>query len=570
MITRRGFIGGLAGASIVIGAGMQPAAAAERTFRRRCAVAVIGGGVGGVAAALAALARGRSVILTEESSMLGGQFTSQLVPPDEHYWVEPSMGAYGQTATYAELRQRVRDSYKRWRPVTEQFKADSEANPGNAWVSRIAAEPMVWRNRIDDLLAPYLASGRLKVLTECRPIGAGMIGDRINKVGVRHVNGDRTLIEARIFIDATETGDVLPVVGADHTIGREGNLASGRRELHNRFPDPDPNDQQAITWVAAVGYDPNGDHRTAAPPSYATHRPAFDAFFADRLFDPTREWAWTNDSDGVMRDNPNFWSYRRVIARSNFTVDLEEVSLINFACNDYKGGVIVGVPDSERDKHLAAAKNQTACLIHYLQNDIPRQDGTGHGYPGLRLRPDIAGTPDGYAERPYIREARRMVSLGRVWEWHVGVDARADHTTAAQFGDTVGTGHYWLDIHTGPAEREGMWEECYPYQIPLMALIPRDRSNLLAGGKCLGVSHVVNGAFRLHPTEWSVGEAAGIVAHCALYWGETPKQIRRSSRRLARVQHVLTNQGGQLQWPTEVRSRWKAADVNNLRYLAAE
>ena len=33
-------------------------------------------------------AAARSVVLTEEYDWLGGQLTSQAVPPDEHSWVE--------------------------------------------------------------------------------------------------------------------------------------------------------------------------------------------------------------------------------------------------------------------------------------------------------------------------------------------------------------------------------------------------------------------------------------------------------------------------------------------------
>jgi NADPH-dependent 2,4-dienoyl-CoA reductase/sulfur reductase-like enzyme len=53
-----------------------------------CDVLVVGGGCGGVAAALAANDLGRLVVLTEAGSWLGGQLTSQAVPPDEHPWVE--------------------------------------------------------------------------------------------------------------------------------------------------------------------------------------------------------------------------------------------------------------------------------------------------------------------------------------------------------------------------------------------------------------------------------------------------------------------------------------------------
>jgi NADPH-dependent 2,4-dienoyl-CoA reductase/sulfur reductase-like enzyme len=51
-------------------------------------IAIIGGGLGGVAAALGALRGGRTVVMTEQYDWIGGQMTSQAVPPDEHSWVE--------------------------------------------------------------------------------------------------------------------------------------------------------------------------------------------------------------------------------------------------------------------------------------------------------------------------------------------------------------------------------------------------------------------------------------------------------------------------------------------------
>ena len=51
-------------------------------------VVIIGGGLGGCAAALAALRSGLRVILTEETDWIGGQLTSQAVPPDENRWIE--------------------------------------------------------------------------------------------------------------------------------------------------------------------------------------------------------------------------------------------------------------------------------------------------------------------------------------------------------------------------------------------------------------------------------------------------------------------------------------------------
>ena len=69
-----------------------------------CDVLILGGGCGGVAAALAASDLGCQVVLTEAGSFLGGQLTSQAVPPDEHPWVEST----GTTARYRQLRDAVR------------------------------------------------------------------------------------------------------------------------------------------------------------------------------------------------------------------------------------------------------------------------------------------------------------------------------------------------------------------------------------------------------------------------------------------------------------------------------
>jgi NADPH-dependent 2,4-dienoyl-CoA reductase/sulfur reductase-like enzyme len=60
----------------------------ELVETRRTNVLIVGGGLGGVAAALAATRRGASVMLSEETDWLGGQLTTQGVPPEEHPWIE--------------------------------------------------------------------------------------------------------------------------------------------------------------------------------------------------------------------------------------------------------------------------------------------------------------------------------------------------------------------------------------------------------------------------------------------------------------------------------------------------
>lgn len=66
---------------------------------------IVGGSIGGVAAALAAANAGKQVIMTEETSWIRGQLTSQAVPPDEHPWIE----SFGCTRSYREFREGIRD-----------------------------------------------------------------------------------------------------------------------------------------------------------------------------------------------------------------------------------------------------------------------------------------------------------------------------------------------------------------------------------------------------------------------------------------------------------------------------
>ncbi len=150
-----------------------------------------------------------------------------------------------------------------------------------------------------------------------------------------------------------------------------------------------------------------------------------------------------------------------------------------------------------------------------MQTSAPRPDG-GTGWKGLRLREDIVGTADGLAKYPYIRESRRIKAEFTILEQHVGTDARMkvtglkrEEVTAMRFPDSVGIGSYRIDLHPSSGGNNYIDISSLPFQIPLGALIPRRMENLLPACKNLGVTHVTNGCYRLHPVEWNIGEAAG-------------------------------------------------------------
>ncbi|KPV55229.1 hypothetical protein QJ48_34300, partial [Paenibacillus sp. A3] len=67
--------------------------------------------------------------------------------------------------------------------------------------------------------------------------------------------------------------------------------------------------------------------------------------------------------------------------------------------------------------------------------------------------------------------------------------------------------------------------------------------------KNIGVTHLTNGCYRLHPVEWNIGEAAGALAAYCLQRGVSPRQVRRDSARLADFQSALVQRGVELAWP---------------------
>ncbi|WP_223068775.1 FAD-dependent oxidoreductase [Paenibacillus caui] len=512
-------------------------------------IIVVGGGLGGCMAALAAAKTGCSVTLTEETDWLGGQLTSQAVPPDEHKWIE----SFGCTATYREFRERVRAYYRTNYPLTEQAANDPLFNPGNGWVSRLCHEPRVALRVIEDMLAPYVNSGRITILYEVRPVSAETDGDWVRNVTVKHIRQDKEwVLVGKYFLDATECGDVLPLAGVEHVTGAEAKSDTG--EPH-ALEEARPMDVQSITHVFALDYVPDGNFTIDKPRDYDfwmqhvpenTKVPLFSWFASDAdSMDNLKEFCLFPDERGLM----SLWTYRRIIDPSLFEEGLypSEISLINWAQNDYNLGMIYGVSEEERQKHLEGARQLSLSLLYWLQTETPRPDG-GKGYPGLRLRKDVLGTEDGLAKHPYIRESRRIKAIYTIAEQDVSKEIRGS-LGIRTYDDSVGVGSYPLDLHATTQSRRSFYIPNYPYEIPLGALLPIRVKNLLPACKNIGTTQITNGCYRLHPTEWNIGEAAGYLAAYAINHGILPREIRESKEHLADFQSLIQSEGIQIHWP---------------------
>jgi hypothetical protein len=521
-------------------------------------ILIVGGGVGGCAAALAATSMGYKVVLTEETDWLGGQLTAQAVPPDESPWIE----SFGCTRRYRAFRDGIRQYYKDHFPLNPAARANPRLNPGGGFVSRLCHEPRVGVAVIESMMAYPRSRGLLSVLLDHKPIAVDMDGDTARAVTLEDVrDGTQTTVEASYILDATELGDLLPLGGIEYVTGAESRDDTG--EMHAVDGPAQPENVQAITWCFPIAYDPDGEHVIDKPEQWEKWRdfvPDLNPTWAGRLLSFTDIHPTTLEprnsvllpEERTPEKKHSFWLYRRIVTQDHFETGAmpHEVTLVNWPMNDYWGINIIDKPQEVVRTALHEAKQLSRSLLYWLQTEYPRPDG-GTGYPGLYLRPDMAGTADGFAKQPYIRESRRILAQFTVTEEHVGAQQRSEmgFETAAAFEDSVGIGSYRIDLHPSTGGDNYIDVSSLPFQIPLGALIPQRVENVLPACKNLGVTHITNGCYRLHPVEWNIGEAAGLLGAYCLKTGVRPAAVLHDTNRLADFQQLCDTQGIEREWP---------------------
>ncbi len=444
------------------------------------------------------------------------------MPFDEHPWIED----FGCTARYRALREAIRAHYRAHTPLTAAARARPDLNPGAATVSRLSCEPGPAVAVISDLI---LRPG-IEVLLEHMPVAAQTDGDRIAAVTLLGPEGERT-VDADWFVDATETGDLLPLAGVEHVTGAESQAETG--EPHAAAV-ADPLNMQPVSACFAVDHLAGEDHTIPRPPGYDASRysllapdPRTNELVPRTLTpNPPGDPALVGPDLADPSLDKELWVFRRIAARGNFEPGhlRSDLTLVNWPQIDYTGGPVFGVPDATA--HAAAAREHSLGFLHWLQ--------TEGGFPGLRLR--------WTAKALYIRESRRIVGEHRIVEQELGTP----------YADSVGVGQYRIDLHPSTGGDPYIDVACPPFEIPLGALIPVRVDNLLAGAKDIATTHVTNGAYRLHPVEWSVGEAAG---HLAAFCGarrSLPRAVRADPALLREFRDELAAAGVELAWPPGV------------------
>jgi FAD dependent oxidoreductase len=586
---------------------------------QQCEVLVIGDSAAGLAAAVAASELGAQTCLLAETPWIGGQLLT--VPA----WDEPPGHPNGPScdltwpasrpfaASYRAMRESIQDQansgyfFACGATTTNCPLPNSPLhyrdrfNPGNNTTSGFAFEPYTLVTHINSLLAnPLISVHRNAVVTAKRvsPDGTRVTGANATIVGMPYQ------FLATMTIDATEFGDFLamaPVI--PYRLGVDALADTG--EPH-AGPAANPNCVNPITYTFFLQRPPGGGAAIAQPAGY-------DA--STYSLDPGNPVVYNPSEAACSRPAATFWNWRRMHWPPQFISPNTESTQINSPSQRFgnpappkpnKGGndynrkcyLAPGTTDPDagcevveggtRSAELNQAKDLAKGFAYWIQTTLKP---AGAGFTEWPMAGYVtAGTfgaayNDGFAPIPYVRESRRIKAIKTVVEGDI---SRALYTAevggtippprARKFADSVGIGHYNIDLHDcAPGEPflnpPATPRDSLPYQIPLGSMIPLLASGVpaegfLASSKNIGTTHLTNGAYRLHPSEWHIGLASGAAAAVAIQENTTPRfmatghepQFGQASRPHVRALRVLQQKlvrdlGSPLYWWNDV---WEA------------
>lgn len=506
-------------------------------------VVVCGASLGGTLSAYSSAKCGKKVVLLEESAWIGGQLTSQAVPPDEHKWIERQ----GCTQSYRMYRKKVRDYYRNLNGYSSKMKKRKYFCPADSEVSYISHPPKLALKILTDMLQPYIDSGLLDVYTNARLVDCKVSGDVIDSVTYQ-IGNELVSFVGDVFLDGTDTGELIALSGTEYSVGAESRGETGEPSAPEVA---DSSDMQPATYSACLENRRSGNYTIDKPKMYEQFKSImmpYDKYNVYSMFGPDSSTGKAKEFgmfEGEVDDNGNelfpLFKYRRIVCADFFKDGRHpyDVTLVNWPQNDYFLGNLFDCEQAHDNKELA--KQFTLGFVYWLQTEAPRRDG-GKGYPEFRLATEYLGTSDGLSMTPYIRESRRIKAMFTVTENHVCNGHKA------RFSDSVGVGSYPIDLHITTKTHTFFYKPTKRFTIPLGALIPVRMKNMLPACKNIGCTHLTNGCYRLHPVEWNVGEVAGLLASFVVDKNVLARDVYLNKQLFEEFCTVLDDNGIQRYW----------------------
>ena len=416
---------------------------------------VLGGGPAGIAAAIGAARSGASVLLVEKNGFLGGAGTAAQVP------------------AFAPFSDRTKSIVRGigWEVLTEMLRRTGRTIPNpdqyavpqdKARMDWVPIDVEVLKCVYDDLCEQ--AGVRVLFHTVAPEVIKNESGNGLEGVLLANKSG-LSIARARVFLDATGDADIAARAGCPFAEGDAQGLTQG------------------MTLCFTVA---NGSREKYLGYVYQTG----DGYLARLIAD----------------------------ARANNDYDLPDASLVGLS---FKNETVAGANMGHVYGHKGTDAQSLSCaeregrrivqkIIPFLRKYVPGQENLTLVSSG----PQIG-----------VRETRRIIG-----DYVLTVD---DYVNCRTFPDDIARNAYFLDLHavttesaaraksisdTGSVTDKQAAKKSFAlspgqsHGIPYRCLLPQGMENLLVAGRCLSADRAVQGATRVMPVCFALGEAAGVAA----------------------------------------------------------
>ncbi len=475
-------------------------------------VVIYGGTSAGLAAAVQTVRMGKTAVVIEPRTFLGGLSTSGLGATDTGN--KSVIGGLSREF-YQRLKQKY-DDPARWRQERPEAFKSYRPNEDAIWTfePHVAAE----------VFADWLRETKLEPLTGVEIKAVSKEGGKITGV----LLSDGRVVTGQRFIDATYEGDLLAMAGVSFTVGREANAqyeetlngVQKGRAVYHQFVKPvdpyvrpgDPSSGLLPGINTNPGEDGEADRRMQAY-NYRlciTDIPENQIPFTkpDDYEELQYELLLRNFEAGDLRlplsiiMMPN----RKTDVNNNFAVSTDWIGM-NY---DY-----AEANQTERNVFEQRLKSYTQGLMWTLAYHERVPESIRQRVARWGWAKDEWTDNDHWCYWPYVREGRRMVSD----YVHTELDCRRLRPCP----DPVGMGSYTMDSHHvqryvdehGHVRNEGDVQVSPrgAYLISYRALVPKreECTNLLVA-VCVSCSHIAYGSIRMEPVFMILGHSAAAAA----------------------------------------------------------